>query len=68
MRLFRFDDQKVNDLTMLQYQIVNYWQQKERLPLALRDPKQVKSQPGGRFRSDSGQTLQSFDQIFDRLW
>ena len=37
MRLFRFDDQKVNDLTMLQYQIVNYWQQKERLPLALSD-------------------------------
>ena len=37
MRLFRFDDQKVNDLTMLQYQVVNYWQQKERLPLALSD-------------------------------
>ncbi len=35
IRLYRFDDQKVNDLTNIQYQIVNYWQQKEVLPATL---------------------------------
>ncbi|MEK7133941.1 MAG: DUF5671 domain-containing protein [Patescibacteria group bacterium] len=37
IRLYRFDDQKVNDLTNIQYQIVNYWQQKEKLPATLAD-------------------------------
>lgn len=37
VRLYRFDDQKVNDLQNIQYQIVNYWQQKERLPAKLED-------------------------------
>jgi len=36
-RLYRYDDQKVNDLQMLQSQIVNYWQTKETLPVALAD-------------------------------
>ncbi len=36
-RLYRFDEQKVNDLTSIQYQIVNYWQAKGALPTALQD-------------------------------
>ena len=31
-RLFRFDNQKINDLQNTQWQIVNFWQNKERLP------------------------------------
>ncbi len=37
IRMYRFDDQKANDLTSIQWQIVNYWQQKEKLPAALSD-------------------------------
>ncbi|MBI5470016.1 hypothetical protein HY968_01690 [Candidatus Kaiserbacteria bacterium] len=37
VRLYRFDDQKVQDLQNIQYQIVNYWQQKEKLPTTLSD-------------------------------
>lgn len=37
IRMYRFDDQKVNDLTNIQYQIVNYWQQKEKLPAVITD-------------------------------
>ena len=32
VRLYRFDDQKVSDLQNIQWQIVNYWQQKQTLP------------------------------------
>lgn len=35
IRLYRFDDQKVQDLTNIQYQIVNYYQQKSKLPASL---------------------------------
>lgn len=31
-RLLRLDDKRVNDLQSIQYQVINYWQQKERLP------------------------------------
>lgn len=40
-RAIRYDMQKVSDLQSIQYQIVNYWQQKEELPATiddLRDP------------------------------
>ncbi len=37
IRLYRFDDLKINDLQSIQYQIVNYWQQKETLPAQLSD-------------------------------
>ncbi len=40
-RLFRLDDQRVQALSSIQWQIVNYWQQKEKLPERLdqlRDP------------------------------
>ncbi len=33
----RFDQQQVQDLSMIQYQIMNYWQQNERLPQSLLD-------------------------------
>lgn len=36
-RLYRFDDQRVGDLTNLQYQVVNYWQAQEKLPVTLAD-------------------------------
>lgn len=36
-RLYRFDDQKVNDLQNIQYQVVNYWQSKQALPKTLAD-------------------------------
>lgn len=34
-RLRRFDERRVQDLQSLQWQIVNYWQRKERLPETL---------------------------------
>lgn len=37
VRLFRFDDQKIQDLTSIQWQVVNFYQQKERLPETLSD-------------------------------
>lgn len=36
-RLYRYDSQKVSDLTNIQYQIANYWQLKQKLPSALSD-------------------------------
>lgn len=36
-RLYRFDEQRVNDLQMLQGQIINYWQSKGKLPSTLAD-------------------------------
>jgi len=36
-RALRFDQQRINDLTNIQYQIVNYWQRTEKLPSALVD-------------------------------
>ena len=37
MRMLRYDEQKVSDLQGIQYQIVNYYQQKGELPSALID-------------------------------
>lgn len=34
-RLRQFDSQRVNDLQIIQWQVVNYWQQKEELPSSL---------------------------------
>ncbi len=31
-RLLRFDEKKISDLQSIQYQVINYWQQKEKLP------------------------------------
>lgn len=36
-RLRRFDERRVQDLQMIQGEIVNYWQNKKKLPLALTD-------------------------------
>ena len=36
-RLYQFDQQKVNELQSIQYQVVNYWQRKGQLPSALSD-------------------------------
>ena len=37
VRLYRFDDQKVSDLQNMQWQVVNYWQQQQKLPASLSD-------------------------------
>ena len=37
VRLYRFDDQKISDLQNIQYQIISFYQQKSKLPLALND-------------------------------
>ena len=34
-RAIRFDEQRISDLTNIQYQIVNYWQKKGKVPLAI---------------------------------
>lgn len=36
-RNLRFDNQRVSDLQNIQWQVVNYWQQKEKLPATLAD-------------------------------
>lgn len=36
-RALRFDGQRVSDLQNIQWQVINYWQQKEKLPTALAD-------------------------------
>ncbi len=36
-RMQRFDQQRVNDLQSLQYNIIYYWQAKQKLPVALAD-------------------------------
>ncbi len=41
VRLLRYDSQKVSDLQNIQWQVINYWQQKEELPAnldQLKDP------------------------------
>lgn len=40
-RLYRFDERRISDLQTVQWQVVNFWQQKEKLPqtlLELEDP------------------------------
>jgi len=36
-RLLRLDDRRIGDLQNIQYQIISYWQQKEKLPVKLSD-------------------------------
>jgi len=36
-RLLRLDDRRVGDLQSIQWQVINYWQQKEKLPVKLSD-------------------------------
>jgi len=36
-RAWRLDDRRVTDLQSIQYQVINYWQQKEKLPIILAD-------------------------------
>lgn len=37
VRLYRFDSQKVSDLQTIQWQVVNYWQQKQVLPADIQE-------------------------------
>lgn len=36
-RTWRLDDRRIQDLQSIQYQVINYWQQKEKMPDALTD-------------------------------
>lgn len=36
-RMVRFDEQRVSDLSSIQWQVVNYWQRKQALPKSLND-------------------------------
>ncbi|MDD5344291.1 MAG: DUF5671 domain-containing protein [Smithella sp.] len=36
-RSLRLDDKRIDDLQSIQYQVINYWQQKEKLPAKLSD-------------------------------
>lgn len=36
-RLMRFDQQKTNDLQNIQYQVLNYWQLKQKIPMTLEE-------------------------------
>jgi hypothetical protein len=36
-RMLRLDDKRVQDLQSIQWQVINYWQQKEKLPVKLTD-------------------------------
>lgn len=36
-RSLRLDDRRISDLQNIQYQVINYWQQKEKLPVKLSD-------------------------------
>jgi len=38
-RLLRLDDRRIQDLQNIQWQVINFWQQKEKLPEALKDLK-----------------------------
>lgn len=38
-RSWRLDERRINDLQNIQYQVINYWQQKEKLPESLADLK-----------------------------
>ncbi|MBI2612732.1 hypothetical protein HYW59_02880 [Candidatus Kaiserbacteria bacterium] len=46
VRLVRIDAQKVSDLQNIQWQVMNYWQQKERLPASIDE---LKDPLGGAF-------------------
>jgi hypothetical protein len=36
-RAWRLDDRRISDLQSIQYQVINYWQQKEKLPANIKD-------------------------------
>lgn len=57
-RMLRYDSQKVSDLQSIQWQIVNYWQQKEALPTALAE---LKDPISGFFVPVDPQTQASYE-------
>jgi len=57
-RLVQFDQQKIGDLQNIQYQIINYWQRKERLPEKLTD---LNDSISGYFVPNDPQTGQLYE-------
>lgn len=70
-RLMRIDNQKISDLQNIQWQIVNYWQQKQKLPatlLDLNDPLSgfvVPHDPEGKAYEYESSSKLSFDLCAD---
>ncbi|MEK7151722.1 MAG: DUF5671 domain-containing protein [Patescibacteria group bacterium] len=57
-RARRFDEQRVNSLSLLQNEIIAYWQQKEKLPTSLND---LRSQISGFIPPTDPETLQPYE-------
>jgi len=57
VRLVRLDAQKVSDLQNIQWQVVNYWQQKEKLPESLDE---LKDPLSGSFISNDPQSGEAY--------
>ncbi|MBI4158339.1 MAG: hypothetical protein HY505_01845 [Candidatus Yanofskybacteria bacterium] len=61
-RAKRFDERRVNDLSMIQSQIVNYWQRKESLPKELKD---LEDSISGFFVPRDPQTGTNYEYVVD---
>lgn len=57
-RLLRFDSQKINDLQSIQWQLINYWQQKAVLPSSL---EQLQDPISGFFVANDPQTSEDYE-------
>ncbi|MDD2732279.1 MAG: DUF5671 domain-containing protein [Candidatus Pacebacteria bacterium] len=57
-RLYRFDEQRISDLTNIQSQVIYYWQRKEKLPQSLDD---LRDQISGYEAPTDPQTSQSYE-------
>ena len=57
-RARRFDEQRVNSLSLLQNEIIAYWQKKEELPISLND---LRSQISGFIPPTDPETFQSYE-------
>src|SRR3989344_3622562 len=58
----RFDERRVNDLSIIQSQIINYWQRKESLPKELKD---LEDSISGSFVPRDPQTGTNYEYVVD---
>lgn len=62
-RARKMDDQRITDLQNIQWQVVSYWQQKERMPKALTD---LADQLGGWKAPIDPQTSAAYEYVFEK--
>lgn len=62
-RARKMDDQRITDLQSIQWQVVSYWQQKEKMPKALTD---LTDQLGGWKASVDPQTSAAYEYVFTK--